>query len=360
MVQVFYIREWDEKFWFNTGGTRAKKYVERPDGKHYYYKRSEYKSATETKLEKDYRFEFWSEIIAFHVGTLLGFDVLRYDIAIDGKIAGCICEDMIKAEKEQLIEGVKYLQGFDNEFNPEDKKKRSQYSFQLIEAALDNYRIGHFKKNIVEMIVFDAIIGNVDRHQENWAIVSEFPKIVKRLTWVEKILNQLIKQYPHKKWPKFLKKEIAKIYDFEKQRLKEKIKDAMLVAGKLRFAPFYDNGSSLGRELTENRITVLLTDKNQINKYIDNGSAEIHWNNEKISHYDLVENLLATNYKTEVINCIKTVKGKFDESEIARMIDQIDAVLPESHADYKLSNGRKELITKLVTLRAQKLFTYLG
>ena len=33
------------------------------------------------KKEKDYTYEFWSEIIASEIGRLLGFDTLVYDVA---------------------------------------------------------------------------------------------------------------------------------------------------------------------------------------------------------------------------------------------------------------------------------------
>ena len=104
--------EWSPQPWFSTGGTRAKKYLQSPDGKYYYFKRSQYKDPVNEKLGKDFKYEFWSEIIAFEIGDLLGFNVLKYDIATEGEIMGCICESMVNSEQEELIEGVKYLQGF--------------------------------------------------------------------------------------------------------------------------------------------------------------------------------------------------------------------------------------------------------
>jgi hypothetical protein len=74
--------EWNEQPWFSTGGTRAKKYLQSPDSKFYYFKRSQLKPG------KDYRFEFWSEIIAYELGTQLGFNMLRYIIAGYFKFVG--------------------------------------------------------------------------------------------------------------------------------------------------------------------------------------------------------------------------------------------------------------------------------
>lgn len=61
--------EWQEQYWFSTGGTRAKKYLQRPDGKFCYFKRSQFKPATATRPGKNYKYEFWSEVIAYELGT---------------------------------------------------------------------------------------------------------------------------------------------------------------------------------------------------------------------------------------------------------------------------------------------------
>ena len=59
----------------STGGTRDKAVVEDADGQLYFFKTSL------KKKEKDYTYEFWSEIIASEIGRLLGFDTLVYDVA---------------------------------------------------------------------------------------------------------------------------------------------------------------------------------------------------------------------------------------------------------------------------------------
>lgn len=63
MAALYDISTWNSQPWYNTGGTRAKKYVQSRDGKYYFFKRSQLKPG------KDYKFEFWSEIIACQVGS---------------------------------------------------------------------------------------------------------------------------------------------------------------------------------------------------------------------------------------------------------------------------------------------------
>jgi hypothetical protein len=134
--------EWTEQPWFSTGGTRAKKYLLGPDGKYFFFKRSQYKEATQTKLGKDFKYEFWSEIIAYEVGSLLEFKMLRYDIAIDGDIVGCISESMINQENQELNEGIKYLKALSPNFDPDKKECRTRYTFsetnKLLQSCSEN------------------------------------------------------------------------------------------------------------------------------------------------------------------------------------------------------------------------------
>ncbi|MBY0426234.1 MAG: hypothetical protein K2Q22_11400 [Cytophagales bacterium] len=181
MAKLYNISDWYEIRYFSTGGTRNKKvYVNPEDGGYYFFKESFNKGL------RDYKYEFWSEIIASEVGALLGFDILAYHIAIRGEIVGCISKSMINQASEELIEGGKYLQAFDNTFKPENIKLRNQYNFDLILNALASFRKEKHLKELAETIVFDALIGNSDRHQENWAIINMHTVISEGITQIER------------------------------------------------------------------------------------------------------------------------------------------------------------------------------
>ena len=75
MAEFFDISNWNEKPWYQTGGTRSKVIVENPANRKDYY----FKTSLKKEL-KDYKHEFWSEIITSEVGTMLGFNMLKYDI----------------------------------------------------------------------------------------------------------------------------------------------------------------------------------------------------------------------------------------------------------------------------------------
>ncbi len=149
MPELFVITpEWSEQSWLSTGGTRAKKIIVSSEGKVYFFKQSQYKPATETKLGKDFTYEFWNEIIAYELGTMLGFNMLRYDIAIDGDNMGCISESMIDLDSEELNEGLKYLKAFSPKYDVNNKEHRSWYTFDLIDNSLQAVKLeGYINKS---------------------------------------------------------------------------------------------------------------------------------------------------------------------------------------------------------------------
>lgn len=349
MPKLFIINdEWSEQKWFNTGGTRAKKYLQSPEGKYYYFKKSYKKEVI------DYTYEFWSEIIASEVGKLLGFNMLQYDLAVIGDEMGCICQSMIESDEQELNEGGKYLQAYDNAFDPEIKSTRSQYSFQLIEQSFSVFDLGVYIEQIIEIIIFDALIGNGDRHQENWAFITTYGRISKFMATLENDVKEPL----YKKLPKWFKKffNFHKIVDEERQTLTE--------AGNLvklyylnveKFSPIYDNGSSLGRELELDKIERMLKNEKEFKAYIRRGTSEIHWKGEKISHFELIERLLNSSYCEIVTRIVARVVEKFDDAKIEQIVNEIDTLVPKDLLHYQLPLSRKHLIIKMILLRFEKL-----
>ena len=344
MSDLFIIsEEWNKQPWFNTGGTREKKYLQSPDGKFYYFKRSQ------LKPNKDYRFEFWNEIIAYELGSMLGFNMLRYDVAIDGDIMGCICQSMIDADQEELIEGIKYLQAYSPTYDPAKKEHQNWYTFDLIEEALKSSKIGHFIEDIIKIIIFDSLIGNGDRHQENWAVITHQKPILETL---EKADLQRFKKWQRAliSWIKSGLKKGHETYEKSNQRLPKMFYDY-----EKKFAPIYDSGSSLGRELLEEKVNLFLKNELELKRYIERGVSEIHWNNTKMSHFQLISNLLESRYKETVKNLITGLVDKFDVVKFSEIVHAIDKEVPKNLVHYKIPSDRKQLIIKMITLRLEKL-----
>ena len=343
MPKLFDITNWSEQPWLNTGGTRNKKiYLNPTDNQLYYFKQSL------KKEKKDYKYEFWSEIIAYEIGEMLGFDVLPYHIAIRGNEVGCISKSMINPE-EELVEGGRYIQAFDNTFNPEDRTLRHQYSFELITTSLAFLGLQKYYKDFIEILVFDALIGNSDRHQENWAIINDHSRASKSLAFIEFLVE-------HKKYldqlPEIVKVVLKKIY-LANGKLRPQFRRARLSLPKgTRFSPIYDSGCSFGRELVTAKISEMLNDLNQMERYVRKGVSEIHWHGKKVSHFVLLQNLLIDkDFRTLAQNPIKRVIDKFDQEKIYELISNVDTELPLECQYIKIPSERKELICKLVLSR---------
>jgi hypothetical protein len=345
MPQLFDITNWNQQLWYNTGGTRAKKYLQSPDEKYYYFKRSY------VKPNRDYTYEFWSEVIAHQLGLMIGINVLQYDIAFDAESMGCIAENMIDTESEELIEGIQYIKALNPNFDPSIKEHKTWYTFDLIKKALTHSRVEeHFVYNILEMLVFDAIIGNGDRHQENWAIISKQTLITELIAEVPE--DEVKKLSRFFRWLiKFVKKNRGKFKEMHEKNLAPK----SLYHSERRFAPIYDSGSSLGRELSTEKIDNLLKSNDEFKRYINNGMSEIHWENKKINHFDLLEKILQTNHRSDLLKIITQIRAKFDKEVLQNIIKSIDAEVPENMIKYKIPNNRKEFIIKLIALRLEKI-----
>jgi hypothetical protein len=347
MAKLYNISEWNEQSWWNTGGTRNKKiYFNPEDGELYYFKQSFKKG------QRDYKHEFWSEIIAYEVGEHLGFDILPYHIAIRGNVVGCISKSMINQASEELVEGGKYLQAFDNTFKPENIKLRNQYNFDLIVKALAAFKKEKHLKELAETIVFDALIGNSDRHQENWAIINVHTIISEGISQIQKE----IESGEIDSMPNWLKKLIKVAYTV-KGKIRPELQAARLMLPKqTRFSPIYDSGCSFGRELDDQRVKLMLTKEDEIQKYVAKGQAEIHWESNKISHFELVTKLLESDgIKDFIIAPLKRIAELFNQNKIEQIVLNVDKEMIELGNINVLPNERKEMVLKLLTLRFNKL-----
>jgi len=343
MADYFDITKWVEKPWFQTGGTRSKMIVENPvDHADYYFKTSL------KKINKDYKYEFWSEIIASEVGQSLGFNVLKYDIAYNGKELGCISKSMVKPGENKLTEGISYLTGYDTTYQPADKKNsKTQYTFQFIVDALKSFKLERFVENIIELIVFDSLIGNSDRHQENWGILTEYNEVIK-------LLEELPKNKKRSGAEQLVYSLLTMTSKLKKKDINQVLKEIELTNSSGVFAPIYDSGSSLGREKEDEKITQILKDNIMMEAFIRRGESEIHWEGEKLNHFELIKKI--NNQYPKIVNkIIKQVEDKYNFEHIRQIVLKIDDNVPQNITMNKLSQERKEFIIKIISLRFEKL-----
>ncbi|GAO30456.1 hypothetical protein [Geofilum rubicundum] len=283
----------------------------------------------------DYKHEFWSEIIASEVGDLLGFNMLKYDIAYRNGEIGCLSKSMVNEGQNELTEGMSYLTGYDSNYNPEDKLSKKLYTFHFIQKALEHFDLGQYIKDILEIIVLDSIIGNGDRHQENWGIITEYNKAIT----------------DHKANTKSGK---SKIFNKVQSAISRASSSKKLQKKASRFSQIYDSGSCLGRELSEEKIKIMLADETMLRAYINKGSSEIHWHGRKLSHFELVKQL-QNEYSQELNSIFKRIQEHYRIQAIRDCIFNIDQKLPSELSQYELPRDRKEFISNLISLRINSI-----
>lgn len=342
---------WNEQFWLNSGGTRAKKILQDDNGQHWFFKCSEKKEAKADKPAKYYRYEFWSEVMAHQLGKDWGLDILRYDPSVFNGEIGCISKSMHRTGEQQLIEVGRFMTAINTDFIPDDRKTRDQYTFQLLSKTLDHFSLAKHWRFFFETILFDAVIGNTDRHQENWAFIGRSSMWSERLSEMEKEVQEAPSLLDH--W--LLKRTIGLLFDRKKRKLSPDFEQIRLQLINLeRMAPVYDSGSSLARELNDERVLQLLENEAVLQKYINGGLSELHWNNKKLSHFDIVREMLNSSYLEEV-RLAGEFLSRIDPVRCREIIQNIDNCVPDNWSTYRLPQTRKDLICKLVTLRAEKL-----
>ena len=324
------ISKWNKKPYSSTGGTRAKNiYIDLDNNQEYFFKGS--------KKLKDGTFkypdEFWSEIISSKIGQWLGFNLLDYNIAYDEsdeQQIGCISKSMIIHTENKLSEGVEYLRGYDPNYLPSENE--SKYTFDFIRRTLKSFKLSDSEKDFVEMLVFDAIIGNSDRHQENWGFISDFKRtleeIKQKLEDDNGVLNKI--GLTIKKVLARVAQEIGSDEDFKSSNLNKNILRTQSSIINTSFSPIYDSGCCLGRELEDDKIQKMLANRIMIEKYILRGRAEVRWNKSKRKpkHFDLLREL-KLEFKSLYSEIDERLDRRYSEKELEKLILNIDSNLPK-------------------------------
>jgi hypothetical protein len=239
----------DEDFGIYPEGKRAKEARFAPadgidqviiPGRRYLFKRS----------RKAYPEQYWAEVVAYRIGCEMGVEVPPAFAAwnSDTGICGALIEWFFTDGHEASLLGGDFLQKIHPDF---DRGKGSAHNVQDNANVMRALSIGaglttNWRRWWAGAVVFDALIGNTDRHQDNWSVVFG------------------------------------------------------LANGKTtgcRLSPYFDNGTSLGSELDLNRVGGWSDE--QVDRYISRGTHHIRWRTSgapseliACSHVDLVRRVL--------------------------------------------------------------------
>lgn len=113
---------------------------------------------------KDYLVsEACSEKMCYEIAKILGYDCARIELARDEQgTLGILNYLFIDLGTIEHIDAVSYLNIHENQ--------RSQfYTVSNIKKKLDTLNVLLFK-DFIKIMIFDALVGEQDRHEENWGI----------------------------------------------------------------------------------------------------------------------------------------------------------------------------------------------
>ena len=165
--------ETDAEFGVFPQGARAKEAVFSPSNVHdpcltpskrHLFKRS----------KKSYPDQFWGEVVAYRVGCAMGLEVPPAFAAYNsgtGHSAALI--EWFYGPSQRFVHAGDYMQRIIRDF---DRTKGTQHTLATTQTLLRAFaKAGIFhqdwKRWLAEMFAFDTIIGNTDRHQDNWGLI---------------------------------------------------------------------------------------------------------------------------------------------------------------------------------------------
>ena len=127
------------------------------------------------KYSRENTGEHWSEKIAAEVADLLGVMHAKVDIATFDNSVGSVTKSFVRNETE-LVHGNQILARIMSDYDPYANFGQSQHTLANILAALDKAFVipeaGEIaKRSFAGYLLLDALIGNTDRHHENWGIL---------------------------------------------------------------------------------------------------------------------------------------------------------------------------------------------
>jgi len=258
---------------------------------------------------KRYPAEFWAEIIAAEVGKIVGVPTPEVHCArMDGKYAALIkfflkipwdeTENQYQ-QVEVLSEGGDLIMKIDPAF---DRKKGENHNLFLAEQIFKDKQ-PHLFDQFLKILIFDTIIGNTDRHQDNWGFIQNTK------------------------------------------------------TGEVRLAPAFDNSTSLGSELVEEKLLgYLAQDEVQLRKYISKGKAHIRWSADgtdliRLNHFELLRNI--AQQKTYIVDYINKMV-RFCDADIEAVLEGLARLKIET-PQYQLSTVRRNMIQRIICVRRDLL-----
>ena len=219
--------------------------------------------------------EHWAEKIAAEVAALLGIQHARVELAVFEEDKGSVTKSFTQ-EGQELIHGNQMLARAVHGYDRRRRFHQSSHTLANIWQVMDRVFVEsedaeQAKLCLAEYVILDALIGNTDRHHENWGILRE-------------------RKDDH--WEGFV-------------------------------APSFDHASSLGRELQDTRRARILAE-DRIGDYVEKGRGAIYWledDRRGPSPLELVRR--ATRNYSDLFRPALTKLEKLDERSVDNLVNRV-------------------------------------
>jgi hypothetical protein len=245
--------------------------------------------------------QFWIEIFAYRFGCLIGVEVPPAFVAVNTNStviensSGAFIEWMYDPLLKNYKEAGDLFVDLEGDF---DVEKGTTHNFLSCVSLLEKFNDGEKSMFIgnsdgfwVNMFIFDALIGNTDRHQNNWALLYS-------------------------------------------NNLKE-----------VKGAPYFDNGTSMGHEIINEKI-----DNIDIKTYISRGRPHMRWTRgeERITFNDFIGRLLdrLPHTKQKMLDILD-----FSIEDVKYILQELHAF----DTSTKLTSKRAEFMAELLNARQDNL-----
>ena len=244
--------------------------------------------------------QYWTELVAYIVSKYLNVDVPKVFPAIKRTEEGIVCGSLIEwfydVETERFIHAGSYFKRIISNFDDKTGKEHNLVDMNMfirglsMHASLTTDRL----KWIADMALFDALIGNTDRHQENWGVI-------------------------------FLSDKTS------------------------RLSPLFDNGTALGHERFLDKI--MGWDKNRLKMYVKKGCHHLRLNREnttkRIQHIDLIKDMAKADATIR-----QRMQQKLDNLDLEGMLAEIEGLI-EIEIEVPFSRDRFSWIRKNIEIRLE-------